>query len=199
MWLIVAIPQGKVMKTTLHTVVCIAIRLGAVFLAVGLVQQSVAIFLYPDPGGHLAVPASVLVGVGLLVAFALWLRPDILAWWAISGKQREILEISMTAEQVQWISFSVLGMWLFIGAMSNLVVHIVMILVAMRHSAYEGVSPGWPSDDWRLMLKYALTAVFGATLTLGARGLVGLLNRLRGYPSPHLLKIDSDTGIAKDG
>ena len=71
------------MKTTLHTVLCVAIRLGAVLMAVGIVEQIPYIFLYSAPGDRYSAGDLWLSGAGLLLAFMLWLWPNMLARWTV--------------------------------------------------------------------------------------------------------------------
>jgi hypothetical protein len=169
------------MKTTLYTVLCVAIRLGAVFMAVGLLERGFDIFFYPSQDGHCSAGALWLEGAGLLVAFALWLWPNILVWWAIGRNRHEVLESSIDANQLQYIALSVLGASLFVSSMSACLGHFVLILITLRHSAYDGAPNAVPATEWHWMIQYAATAAGGGALALGSRGLVGLLHRLRGY------------------
>ena len=183
------------MKTTLYTVLCVAIRLGAVFMAVGILETLPQIFFLPGEGGRFATFVLLLEGAGLLLAFALWLWPNILVWWAIGRNRHEILESSISADQLQHIALSVLGAWMFIGGLSACLSRAVMILVVKNDNMLGML----PTGEWRWLIQYAATAVAGAALTLGSRGLVGLLHRLRGYPQYTSVEANADTSNTQDG
>jgi len=188
------------MKTTLYTLLCIAVRLGAVLMAVGILEQMPSLFSYlSGTDGHFVVSAILLDGAGLLVAFALWVWPNILVWWAIGRNQHEILESFISAGQLQHIALSVMGAWMFIGGLSGCLGHGVMILIVKHESASNGLSGMVPTNEWHWLVQYATTAVVGAALALGSRGLVGLLQRLRGYPHYTSAVTDPDASTTQDG
>jgi hypothetical protein len=168
------------MKTTLYTVLCIAIRLGAVLMAVGLLQTLPA-FLWGSSDGHFALLGLSLGGFGLIVAIALWMWPGMLAWLAVRQSRNEAFESSIEADQMQRIAFSVLGAWLCIHGLLGCFSHGVLMLF-VRSQVVDPATLSIPIGEWRLLIEYAATAVAGAALMLGAHGLVGLLHRLRDYP-----------------
>jgi hypothetical protein len=188
-----------VMKTTLHTVLCMAIRLGAVLMLVGIVEQAPSIFLYPSQGGEFSAGALWLSGAGVLLAFTLWLWPNTLAWWATSRSQHEVLESPINADQIQHVAFSVIGMWLFISGVTGCLARVVMMLVVFRHSAYGDSTRILAPGDWYWLVEHLTTAAAGAWLALGSRGLVRLLGRLRGYPYSTIAKSDPDITTTHDG
>lgn len=178
------------MKTTLYTVLCVAVRLGAVLMAVGILERVPGLFYLSGTDGHFIIGILLLNGAGLLVAFALWMWPKILVWWAVGRNRHEILESSISAGQLQYIALSVVGAWMFIGGLSGCVGRGVMILVVAHESASNGLSGMVSMDEWHWLIQYATTAIVGAALTLGSRSLVGLLHRLRGYP--HHMTAETD-------
>ena len=187
------------MKTTLHTVLCVAIRLAAVLMAVGIFEQIPGLVLYPAEDGHLTWAALALYGAGLLLAFALWLRPNLLAWWAIGRNQREVLEMAISVGQLQYLALSVVGVWVFVGGLGGFVSHGALILL-IKHDATVGDASGMvPTTEWRWMTYYGTMLLAGAALTLGARGLAGLLQRLRGYPLASTAGASDDADFAQDG
>ncbi|HEY1590012.1 MAG TPA: hypothetical protein VGG00_09770 [Rhodanobacter sp.] len=188
------------MKTTLYTVLCIAVRLGAVLMAVGILEQVPSLFVtLHNEDSHFMLGVSLLEGAGLLVAFALWLWPNILVRWALGRSRHETLESSISSGQLQHIAFSVMGVWLFIAGLSGCVGRGVMFLM-IRHQMALGALPGMaPTNEWHWMAQYATTAAAGAALTFGSRGLVGLLHRLRGYPHNTITQADPDASTAQDG
>lgn len=186
------------MKTTLHTVLCVAIRLGAVLMAVGIVEQIPYIFLYSAPGDRYSAGDLWLSGAGLLLAFMLWLWPNMLARWAVTRSSHESLESPISADQMQRIAFSVVGIWLFIGGMTACLARVVMMLIVFRRSAYGDSTQVLSAADWYWLIDHLATAIAGACLALGSRGLVGLLHRLRGYPHSAVPEAGDDAGIAQD-
>jgi hypothetical protein len=187
------------MKTTLHTVLCVAVRMGAVLMAVGIIEQVPTIFLYPSQGGSIQVGSLLMSGAGLLAAFALWLWPNILAWWAISRSQSEILESPISPDQLQRVALSVVGIWLFISGLSGTIARVAIILVVYRRSAYGESLVTVSNMDWYWLGEHLVTLLAGASLALGAAGLVGLLHRIRGYARIADVQNDPDANIAKDG
>jgi hypothetical protein len=188
-----------VMKTTLYTVLCIAVRLGAVLMAVGILEQVPGLFVtLQNESSHLMLGVSLLEGAGLMVAFALWMWPKILVWWAVGRSQHEVLESSINAAQLQYVALSVVGAWMFIGGLSGSIGHGVMILM-VKHQIALGALPGMaPANEWHWLVQYATTAIAGAALMLGSHGLVGLLHRIRGYPHNMLANADPDASTTRD-
>lgn len=186
------------MKTTLYTVLCVAIRLGAVFMAVGILERIPGLIGFADQEHHLFVSAMVLDGAGLLLAFALWVRPSLLVWWAAGKNSHEVLETAITAEQLQYIALSVLGAWMFIDGLSAGLAHLAQILMIKRGAESGGYPAVVSTNDWHWLIEYALIALAGAVLALGSRGLVRLLHRLRGYPYA-CVETDPDASTTQDG
>lgn len=186
------------MKTTLHTVLCVAIRLGAVLMAVSILEQIPGLVFYSTQDGHLVLGALSLYGAGLLVACALWLWPNLLAWWAVARNHQEVLEMTISPGRLQYVAMSVVGVWTFIGGLSGFVGH-GAIIVLIKHEATVGNPSGMvPMTEWHWMVYYGTMLLAGAALALGARGLAGLLHRLRGYPHATTATTDHDADFAQD-
>ncbi len=186
------------MKTTLYTVLCVAVRLGAVLLAVGVLERLPEVFLNNDGNGRFALSALLLMGAVLLLALALWLWPKILVWWAIGSPRQEFLESSITADQVHYIALSVTGVWLFISSLGGFIGHGVSILIYAHRLAYEDQLARIPDTEWHWLVQYAAMAVAGAGLALGARGLVGVFYRLRGYSAAKTVAVPEETSDKGD-
>nr|WP_199041487.1 hypothetical protein [Dyella sp. ASV24] len=176
------------MRTTLYGAPCVAIRLGAVFMAVGLIEQWPRL-LVTRADGQLAISAIVLDGLGLLLAFVLWLKPGLLAWWAASSTQRDVVEIDISAPQLQYIAFSVAGIYKFITGLAGMLAHGLNLLV-FQHLTEGGIPVSPPTYETTMFAEYVVAAVAGAALTLGARGLTGLLQRLRTAGQPVAVGLD---------
>ena len=179
------------MKTTLFTVLCVAIRLGVVLLAVNILEQ-LPFWLSQSHQGGVYTLYLLMVGLfGLVIAAVLWVRPGILAWWAIGKGQREVLEIPVSADQIQHIAFSVLGVWMVISGLGGCISHL-MIMLFLRGRVADAATGMLPPAEWRYVCAYALEAVAGGALAIGSRGLIRLLHGLRGYPV-------TETGASGDG
>jgi hypothetical protein len=181
-------------KTTLYTVLCVVIRLGAVLMAVGLLE-GVPAFLWGSPDRALSVIALGFTAFGLLVAAALWCWPGLLAWWAATRQNGEVLESTMGADQIQYVAFSVMGCWLLISGLANGLQQGIALLL-MHAEIYP--SPALPANLLVGLIKSSAIVVAGGSLMLGSHGLVGLLHRLRGYPHNTISETDPDASIARD-
>lgn len=188
------------MKTTLHTVLCVAIRLGAVLMAAGIFEQLLSLVLLSIQEGHAAWAALSLQGAGLLVALALWLWPNLLAWWALGRNQHELMELTISPARLQYVAMSVVGVWMFIGGLSGVAGHGVMIVFINQEATVGNASGMVPTGEWHWMVYYTTMLLAGGGLTLGARGLAGLLQRLRGYQSSSTPAVSADdASFAQDG
>ncbi|HEV2680351.1 MAG TPA: hypothetical protein VGV14_07615 [Rhodanobacter sp.] len=185
------------MKTTLYTVLCVAIRLGAVLMAVGLLVELPG-FLWGTSDSQFVAIGLGVMAIELLIAAVLWLRPGLLAWWAANRQNGEVLESNIGPGQLQYIAFSVLGCWLLISGLANgLQQGIALLLVHARAEIYP--LPTLPASLLIGLVKSAATLVAGAALLLGSHGLVGLLHRMRGYPHNTLAETDPDASTTQDG
>jgi hypothetical protein len=185
-------------KTTLYTVLCVAIRLGAVLMAVRLLE-GLPVFLWSSPNRALSAIALGFTALGLLVAAALWCRPGWLAWWAANRETGEVLESTLGAGQIQSIAFSVMGCWLLIsGLASGLQQGITLLLMhAEIYSSPAYPAPGLPTTILIGLIKSLAIVVAGGSLMLGSHGLVGLLHRFRGYPHNPISEADPDASNAQ--
>ncbi|MBQ4856498.1 hypothetical protein IMW82_17660 [Rhodanobacter sp. B2A1Ga4] len=185
------------MKTTLYTVLCVAIRLGAVLMAVGVFERLPGVFFYSGDW-HYPLLALLMETFTLLLAFVLWMRPSLLAWWALGGKQQEILESPIHADQLHYVAFSVLGAWLAISGVAGCFGHGTMILLLLHQASYDGAGETVPVAEWHWMVQYGVMVVAGILLMLGSRGLIALFQRLRGYPHYMVAKTDTDADTPQD-
>jgi hypothetical protein len=164
------------MRTSLYSILCIAIRLGAVFLALGSLASVLSFVITAQ---SIALDELWLAGLSLLltlvIAFLLWLFPGPLARMAAARSSQQVFESPISAMQIQWIALSVLGMYFVITGLIGFARYEMQQLLAdaiidrERHLA----------DFIRIGLYCLLQVGFGIALTLGARGLVGVLHRLR--------------------
>jgi hypothetical protein len=185
------------MKTTLYTVLCIAVRLGVVLLAVNILEQ-LPFWVSQSHQGSPYTLYQLLVGLfGLVMAAVLWVRPGILAWWAIGKGQREVLESPISADQIQRVAFSVLGMWMVISGLGGCISHL-MIMLFLRERVADAATGMLPAGEWRYVCYYLLQVLAGGALVIGSRGLIGLLQRLRGYPIAETEALRDGAATARD-
>jgi hypothetical protein len=164
------------MRTSLYSILCIVVRLGAVFLAFGSLGSLLGVLVswragseFPDLGISIGV-----VAVTLCVAFMLWVFPGPLARIAAGRGSQEVFESPISAAQIQWIAFSVLGMYFVVSGLVGLSYYVIQYLRAGEMIGYDQVA-AFMSDGLYWIVQIAL----GAALALGARGLAGVLYRIR--------------------
>ena len=170
------------MRTTLYSLLCIAIRLGALFFAVEALLSTLSVYEIsrnPDTALNAYVMLSIIVGQ-LVLAAILWTYPGVLARLATrKAAAQEIIESPIDAADIQYVAFSLLGLYFFVGGVYMLVHEIA------RHLARQyGIDH---PENWSYFDPYAIGDVIatlaqiglGLGLLLGARGLVGILDRAR--------------------
>jgi hypothetical protein len=166
-------------RTSLYSILCIVIRLGAVMLALRILSGAFG-YLGSEQLAEFSIREHLLVvgfaALGALIAFLLWLYPGPLARIASGRSAHQVFESPIDAGQIQWIALSVLGMaWLMSG------------ILDLAHLGYQYI---WMSEMLgtgeealhRLHGQIAydvLETLIGVALTLGARGLAGVLQKVR--------------------
>ncbi|HEY6895234.1 MAG TPA: hypothetical protein VI258_13755 [Rhodanobacteraceae bacterium] len=169
------------MRTSLYSILCILIRLGAVLMAVAIVGAIPSAW-FVARAQHVEGYGGALFGFSALtlsLAALLWIYPGVLARIAAGKASEQIFESPISAEELQWIAFSLAGIWLVIEAISSLI-----------GSGASAVVVSYMSEDnvpIRALIRGELPRfavplvklVLGIALTLGSRGLVGWLRALR--------------------
>lgn len=165
------------MRTSLYSILCIVIRLGAVVLAVSTLASVLSVALLVRQGMSL-FDLSFVIGMliaALVIVGLLWLYPGPLARLCSARSAGQIFESPITAYDLQWIAFSVLGMYFVVGGVVGLLHFELNQLVADtivdREKRIE--------EFVKVGLYWLLQIAIGLVLVLGARGLAGLLHRLR--------------------
>ena len=164
------------MRTSLYSILCIVVRLGAIFLAFGTLSSLLALLVTWRAGSEVAdLGLSIgFVALVLLLAFMLWVFPGILARIAAGRSSEQVFDSPISAAQIQWIAFSVLGMYFVVSGLVGLSHYAIRYLRAGEMVGYDQMG-AFMSDGLYWILQIAL----GAVLALGARGLAGALYRLR--------------------
>jgi hypothetical protein len=167
------------MRTSLYSILCIVVRLGAVLLFVETAVSLPSVWATLQANEYESVRGMLIGFSGALIALAvaLWLYPGLLARLAAGAASREVFESPIAAKELHFIAFSVLGVVFAISALLGLVSALLRIALSAHFgdTAFETLAWQNAADLLVLFLKLA----FGIGLTFGARGLVGLLHRLR--------------------
>lgn len=166
-------------RTSLYSILCIVIRLGAVMLALRMLGGAFGLF---GPGG--AAEFSIVerffvlgfVGICLLAALLLWLYPGPLARLASGRSAHQIFESTLDVRQIQWIAFSVLGMyWIMMGLLD--LFHLGFQFIWL--SEFLGTGEEAARRVRGQVAYHVFEVALGLALTLGARGLTMLLQKAR--------------------
>ena len=178
------------MRTSLYSVLCIVIRLGAVVLAVSTLASALSMALMIRQGtSPIDLWALIVLFVAMLaIAFLLWLYPGPLARLCSARSAGQVFQSPIAARDLQWIALSVLGMYFVVGGLVGFVHFEANLFVADtivdREKRIE--------DFVEAGLYWLLQLVAGVALVLGARGLTGLLHRIRHGDSRARPEADGD-------
>jgi hypothetical protein len=169
------------MKTTLHTALCIAIRIGAVLLALDALERLPSLLTIGAADPHRFYGTMLFSALYLAVAVVLWLWPGMLAWWASSRASNEVFMSDLAGHDWQRIAFSVVGVWLAVAGLSGCLGHgLLMVFLGERMRDY---STGLlPTTEWYWLIHYSIQTLAGVAILLGSSGLASLLARIRRYP-----------------
>jgi hypothetical protein len=167
----------------MYSILCIVIRLGAVLLAVNALASAISLPMLTRPEtadpGYLWLSAVAIV-LTVVLAFLLWLYPGWLARLCTGRSAQQVFESPIGSAELQWIALSVLGVYLVVEGIASV----------GRYAIQEVITNALLDVPQRLrlfsrMVFPLLQIVLGAALAFGARGLTGLLNRLRDAGYPH--------------
>ncbi|RYD15725.1 MAG: hypothetical protein EOP90_07195 [Lysobacteraceae bacterium] len=164
-------------RTSLYTILCIAIRLAAVSLALTAFAGTLTLLASLGTSETRGVAWYVVgsVGLTLAIAFLLWTWPGVLARLAAGRSSAQVSESPISPEQIQWIALSVLGAWFALEGFVSL------CWFAMQNVMYVGVQDveRHTTELIQTGAYWLIQMLVGIALLFGARGLSGLLRRLR--------------------
>lgn len=181
------------MRTSLYSILCIVVRLGAVMLFVETVTSFPEIWRYV-PSEFDSGMRGMLIGfsgAAIALSFLLWLCPGLLARLAAGEASREVFESPVAPKDLQFIAFSVLGVVFAINGLIGLVTVLFHIALSARLGDVAFPALAWQNGLDLFVQVFQFSAGIG--LTFGARGLAGLLHRLREHGLPPV-RSDEDTG-----
>ena len=178
------------MRTSLYSIFCILIRLGAVIMAVSTIVAIPAAWRAAE-ASQLKGYEGALLGFGgamLALAALLWVYPGVLARLAAGKASEQIFESPISAEDLQQIAFTVVGVWFAIEAISGLLAVVAsIIMVSYESEPGEGVplmASMFRHEAVRLV-PLVVKLALGIVLAMRARGLVGWIRafQARGLPA----------------
>lgn len=167
------------MRTSLYSILCIVVRLGAVMLFVETVialPWSWSGLLGSDDEASRGMLIG-FSGASIGLAATLWLYPGLLARMAAGTSSREVFESPIAAKDLQFVALSVLGVAFAIKGLVGLVAVLFRVALSAQYS-----DAAWQTLVWQNganLLVQVLQFAVGIGLTFGASGLNGLLYRLR--------------------
>ena len=179
------------MRTSLYTILCILIRLGAVIIAASAVVAFPAAWV-ATATSNAGSYAGVLLGFGgAIVALSalLWVYPGALARLAAGKASEQIFESPLSADDLQQIAFAVVGIWFAIEAIAGLISTFVGVVAASYESdPGEGAALAGAMfrREFVRIAPLFVKLIFGVVLAMRARGLVGWIRAFqeRGLPAP---------------
>jgi hypothetical protein len=184
------------MRTSLYSILCIAIRIGAVLIAVQTIVQ--IIVMLPD-----VLPQSVesgawswgevasAVGASWLLAAWLWIYPGVLARLAAGRSANQVFESPINADEIQRIALTVLGIWFVMVAIIELV-RTGLDFAWARIWMSDSINDRYVRQIFMGLISYVCELAFGIALTLGSAGLTGWLRAIRERGLPPAV---SDTDV----
>jgi hypothetical protein len=173
-------------KTNAYTLLTLFVRLAAVFGFAEVFYVGTAQMLVLGPGivrdwGMTLL--IVMVIISLSVFAAMWIFADKIAGWALARRDSAQFESQLGVQQWQHIGFAMIGAWFVMEGLvqvgSNLRSWTMLRWGESDYTPEQINSVLWSGADWVIQI------ALGIGLMLGARGLAGLLHRLRtaGQPS----------------
>src|SRR5690349_327431 len=111
------------MRTSLYSILCILIRLGAVVVAASTIVTIPAVWQTTGAREVAAGFTGTLFGFGaavLVLAALLWIYPGVLARIAAGSASQQIFESPISAGELQQIVLAGVGIWFAMQALADL-------------------------------------------------------------------------------
>jgi len=162
----------------LEHIVALAVRLFAILVGLYAVQTGLVWVSWFIDQGQEAVSFLFVGGMifSIVVAVLLWRFPMTIARGMVNFRDPgESGVSSATAEQLQYVGFSILGLYLLFYVVSDLVSWAVIWFVNQRNHTLTELTLEQVAD----MIATGVELVFVLLLLLGARRITELLRRLR--------------------
>lgn len=183
-------------RTDAHSLLTILARAVAVCLFVyALVQGVQMAALAVGRNWEIeSIPMFASIGILLVLSVMLWLFADVLLKLSLSRPNAPVFESAMAPVEWQGIVFAGIGLWLLVNAVINLAYWLMQLAFAYRRPGADHIDV-WFSNDYLFAepAGIAVSLVIGLLLLLRARGLAGLLARIRGYDQPFVVESDASS------
>ncbi|HEV7491874.1 MAG TPA: hypothetical protein VGO25_13800, partial [Rhodanobacteraceae bacterium] len=183
------------MRTSLYSILCIVVRLGALLIAVEtLIGLPLALESLRNSHNPAEFDNAMIGFYGAFFGLAaiLWIYPGLLARLAAGQASKQVFESPLDAAEIQYIALCVLGVYFAFSGIFGLIEIGLRLLVTMRQS--EPAYAALRAQDVARLVAVVAKIVIGIGLAFGARGLTGWVRRLReqGLPPPASL-VESDS------
>ncbi len=163
----------------LEQIVALAVRLFAIVVAIYAIRNGVSMssFFYNQGwSGESYIYAGVMASL-IVISIGLWKFPLTVARGLVKFREdKEADETSINAEQIQVVGFTILGLYLLFGVISDLVYWGVIWFVAQRNT---DIPIEINLDQKALMVSTFFELVFVLFLLLGASMISKILQRAR--------------------
>jgi hypothetical protein len=179
------------MRTSLYGILCIAIRLGAVILAVDTLAAMPTTWEVLHASNARPGYDGVLFGFGgaaLFLAVLLWIYPSVIARLAAGRTTEQVFESPLSSGEFQEIALSVVGICFVMSGIAELAgvgARVILDMSANGLSFKEIMS----HEVFRIAPPIVKIAA-GIALALGARGLVGWFRAMRERGLPQAVERD---------
>ena len=168
------------MRTSLYSILCILIRLGAVIMVVSTITTIPAVWMTTATRDVTEGFAGTLLGFGaaaLVLAALLWIYPGVLARIAAGSASQQVFESPISAAELQQIVLAGIGAWFAMQALADLA-GVGARIIVVAHMSDSTLAGMLKSETFRLV-PLAIKFSLGVALALGSRGLVGFMRGLR--------------------
>ena len=168
-------------RTNAYSIFVVLLRAAALWLACGSLLTLPGLLVRPaDVSGMQDGVWIPLAGVGALVLLAalVWVFADKLGRLVMARPQQPVFESELPIEQWQMLAFSVVGLWLVVAGLGDLVFFAVRAFVVLR-LVPDAESYELPPDNLASVVASAAQLGLGLALVIGNGGLVGMLRRWR--------------------
>jgi hypothetical protein len=181
------------MRTSLYSILCILIRLGAVLMAVSTIVAIPAAWIEAK-AAHAEGYEGMLFGFGgvmLVLSAILWIYPGVLARVAAGRASEQVFESPISAEALQQIAFAVLGLWFVISGLAGLAGVGARIIVT-SHLGDTPLIALLRHESTRFVPLLAELAL-GIALAMSTRGLIGWIRAFQERGLPPAVESADDT------
>ncbi len=163
----------------LEHIVALAVRLFAIAVAIYALRTGISLvpYFYEQEWVGASYTYAGLMLTLLLVSVGLWMFPLTIARGLVAFREPGEVDVkSASADQIQTIAYSVLGLYLLYHVLSDIVYWGFTLFITLRNSA---IPIELSIEQIGLMIATVVELLFVLFLLLGARGMVTLLRRFR--------------------